>query len=83
MTDVPETAIVDAIERFERETGRKLAAELPGESDLAIIGVFLVLNGYQIDPDQPPNVIPFPADKSGRTGLSRGPQWLARPIDLT
>lgn len=43
-------AVRDAAERFERETGRRLDDNFPpGPVNEAMIGLFLILNGY------PPN----------------------------
>ena len=40
-------AVREAAERFERETGRRLDDNFPpGPVDEAMIGVFLIVNGY-------------------------------------
>jgi len=45
------SAVRDAAERFERETGRRLDDNFPpGPVDEAMIELFLILNGYSPNP---------------------------------
>jgi hypothetical protein len=59
--NIADPAIRAAALRFERETGRSLARELGDERDEAIIGIFLIVNGYPphgADPGPPAPALP-------------------------
>ena len=53
MHQITDPAIQAAAERFELETGRRLAYELPDEANEADIELFLVTTGYRKIADNP------------------------------
>ncbi len=47
MLPIVDPMILTAAERFEAETGRRLADELPTDADEAMLALYLIMNGYQ------------------------------------